>query len=308
MKNYKRLMLGAKSSNIDECLNDNFIGVNFTIQQDLTGKLHENWRDFHKQFNPIWQAANPGKSKVSAGLACGMLWTICKGMNVGDIVICPDSKGRYHVATIESEYYYKPATALPHRRAVNWLNKPIDKSQMSKELQSSCGSIGTVSDISKHAAEIETLIGPINFPAIVTTDATIEDVSVFALEKHLEEFLVQNWKHLDLGKEYDIYEEDGTLVGRQYQCDTGIIDILAISKDKKCLLVVELKRGRASDNVVGQILRYMGFAKEVLAEKHQEVKGVIIGLEDDNRLKRALSATSNIEFYRYKVNFKLFKS
>ena len=39
--------------------------------------------------------------------------------------------------------------------------------------------------------------------------------------------------------------------------DTGPIDILAISKDKKTLLVVELKKGRVSDNVVGQIQRYI---------------------------------------------------
>jgi len=37
------------------------------------------------------------------------------------------------------------------------------------------------------------------------------------------------------------------------------IDILAVSKDQKELLVVELKKGRASDVVVGQIQRYMGF-------------------------------------------------
>jgi hypothetical protein len=41
----------------------------------------------------------------------------------------------------------------------------------------------------------------------------------------------------ELGKEYDIYEEDGEK-GQQYQTDTGPLDILAISKDKKRLLVV----------------------------------------------------------------------
>ncbi len=46
----------------------------------------------------------------------------------------------------------------------------------------------------------------------------------------------------------------------------------------------------------------------LLAEDYQEVKGVIIGLEDDLRIKRALSVISNIEFYRYQVNFKLFKA
>ena len=72
-------------------------------------------------------------------------------------------------------------------------------------------------------------------------------------------------------------------------------------------IVVELKKGRVSDNVVGQIQRYMGYVKEELAEDNQNVKGIIIGLEDNLKIKRALSVASNIEFYRYRVNFKLFK-
>ena len=71
---------------------------------------------------------------------------------------------------------------------------------------------------------------------------------------------------------------------------------------------MELKKGRVSDNVVGQIQRYMGFVKEELTVDNQQVKGVIIGLEDDLRIRRALSVTSNIEFYRYQVSFKLFKN
>ena len=124
----------------------------------------------------------------------------------------------------------------------------------------------------------------------------------------MEDFLVQNWKQTELGKHYEIFEEDGEIVGQQYPSDTGPIDILALSKDKKTILVVELKKGRVSDNVVGQIQRYMGYVKEELAEKDQTVKGVIIGLDDDIRIRRALSVTNNIEFYRYKVNFQLFKS
>ena len=57
------------------------------------------------------------------------------------------------------------------------------------------------------------------------------------------------------------------------------MDILAISKAKSELLVVELKKGRDSDVVVGQIQQYMGFAQSELAEINQTVKGVIIGLE-----------------------------
>ena len=183
----------------------------------------------------------------------------------------------------------------------------IERSAMSHNLKKSSGSGGTTSEITQYSEEIDNLIGGNKPPSLVSTDKTVEDPSEFALEKHLEDFLVKNWKNTDLGSNYKIYEEDGELVGQQYPSDTGPIDILAVSKDNKTLLVVELKKGRVSDNVVGQIQRYMGFVKDELAEPNQEVKGVIIGLEDDVKIKRALSVTSNIEFYRYQVSFKLFK-
>jgi len=44
-----------------------------------------------------------------------------------------------------------------------------------------------------------------------------------------------------------------------------------------------------------------------LAEPHQTVRGCIIALEDDLRLRRALRVTTNIDFYRYEVSFKLLK-
>ena len=47
---------------------------------------------------------------------------------------------------------------------------------------------------------------------------------------------------------------------------------------------------------------------EMLAEKEQVVKGIIIALEDDIRIRRALSVAKNIEFYRYEITFKLNKA
>ena len=69
------------------------------------------------------------------------------------------------------------------------------------------------------------------------------------------------------------------------------------SKDKKELLVIELKKGKASDAVVGQIQRYMGYINSEFLEEGQVVKGAIIALEDDLRIKRALSVTKDIDFY-----------
>jgi len=177
---------------------------------------------------------------------------------------------------------------------------------MSDALRHSTGSVGTVSNITQYSDEIERLLGPPP-PGLIHTDETVEDPSVFALEQHLEDFLIANWSQTELGKEYDVYEEDGERAGQQYPTDTGPIDILAISKDRKVLLVVELKKGRASDAVVGQILRYMGYVAQELAEEGQTVKGVIIALEDDVRIRRSLAVTQNIDFYRYQVSFKLLK-
>jgi restriction system protein len=177
---------------------------------------------------------------------------------------------------------------------------------MSDALRRSAGSIGTVSNVSDYAAEIEGLLNPLP-PELIASNPEVEDVTTFALEKHLEEFLVSNWAATELGKKYKIFtDESGEMIGQQYMSDTGPIDILAISHDGTELLVVELKRGRASDAVVGQIQRYMGYVLQDLAEPSQTVRGMIIALNDDIRLRRALAVATNISFYRYEVSFRLF--
>lgn len=306
-KNYYRIMLGKQSIYAQACFDGNFIGADFGIAEDLTNKVPEEWRAFNKVFIPTFMAVHPNKSKIAAGLAGGVLWAVSKGIKKGDIVLCPDGAGTYRVAEVSGDYYYAPGEVLPHRRVVHWLDATIDRTEMSDALKNSTGSIGTVSTISGYRDEIEKLIAGGSTAMLVSTDATVEDPVAFALERHLEDFLVENWTQTDLGKKYDIYEEDGERVGQQYATDTGPIDILAIRKDRKELLVVELKKGRASDVVVGQVLRYMGYVAQELAERDQVVRGVIIALEDDDKIRRALAIASSVNFYRYQVSFKLLK-
>ena len=83
------------------------------------------------------------------------------------------------------------------------------------------------------------------------------------------------------------------------------MDILALSKDQKRFLVIELKKGRSSDEVVGQTLRYMGYVQEEVADEDQSVEGAIIALEDDHRMRRALTQVPHVRFYRYRVDFRL---
>lgn len=305
MTQYNRVMAGPGGMHAAECVQEGFIGVDFQIDQDLTHDLPDNFRDFNAKFIPVYLAGHPGKTKIGAGLACGFTWTVANGLKQSDIVITPDGAGSYHVGEITGGYFYKPGGILPHRRPVAWYPNTIDRSSMSEPLRRSTNSIGTCCDISQYAVELKALIGGQANPALIASDTTVEDPAVFALEKYLEDFLVSNWAKTDLGKKYDIYTVDGEQVGQQFQTDTGPVDVLAVSKDGSELLVVELKKGRASDAVVGQIQRYMGYLMDELAEPHQTVKGAIIALEDDLKIRRALRATSNISFYRYQVSFTL---
>ena len=302
-KSYYRIMLGKHSLCAEECHEGSFVGGDWDIDLDLTGKLPDDWREYNRNFIPVYLKDHPDKSKIAAGRACGMLHTICKGIQIGDVVLSPNGQGAYYVGEVVSGYQYVPDGVLPHRRSVNWYPNLIDRNEMSQSLKNSAGSIGTVSNITKHAEEIEGLLS--NHPP--TFEESVEDPVAFALEKHLEDFLVKNWALTELGKDFEIFEEDGELAGQQYLTDTGPLDILAISKDKKELLIVELKKGRASDAVVGQLQRYMGYVMDELAEPDQRVRGVIIAMDDDLRLRRALRAASNIEFYRYQVSFQLNK-
>lgn len=134
-----------------------------------------------------------------------------------------------------------------------------------------------------------------------------ETKSSFMFERHLEDFLVTNWDQTHLGEKYSIYEENDLPVGRQYRTNTGPLDILALSKDGKEFLVVELKRDRASDEVVGQTLRYMGWVKKNLCSTEQTVKGCIVALSSDTKLEDALHTLDSINFVRYEVDFRLIK-
>lgn len=302
-------MLGAKSIHAQECFDGGFIGTDFGIYQDLSSHLAENWREFNKAFIPVYLENNPKKSKVTAGLACGAIWTVSKGLNIGDVVLSPDGNGNYRVGEIISEYYYSHDGILPHRRNVKWLDISIARSEMSQALQNSTGSIGTVCDISSYENEVRNFISKgVSTPVVINDEDGFIDPLAFAMEKHLEEFLVANWGQTEFAKHFKIFEEDGELIGKQYQTGAGIIDILAISNDKKRLLVIELKRGRASDRVVGQVLRYMGYIKEQIATQNQIVEGAIIALEDDQSLRWAISNVPSVSFYRYQISFKLAKA
>jgi restriction system protein len=164
----------------------------------------------------------------------------------------------------------------------------------------------TVFNVSGHADEIERLLGGVAVAPIAAESAS--DLREFGLESQLEDFLVENWASIPEFAGYEVYAEDGERVGQQYVTDIGRIDILARSADGKRWLVVELKKGKTSDDVVGQVLRYVGWVKRNEAGSDAEVRGLVIGSHEDERLKYALSTVPFVDSMTYAVSFSLKKS
>lgn len=235
MKQYNRVMLGQGGKYAKMCRQEGFIGSEFEVMQDLSDSLYENWRDFNKKFIPQWMALMPGKTTTAAGLVCGFTWTIIKGLQLGDIVLCPSGEGYYYVGKITSGYYFVPNTELPHRRKVEWMEQVIQRKEMSQQLKNSSGSIGTCCNLTRYAKEIEALLAGINYNAetVPEIQETVKNFDERSLHKLFCSFLrtrsiyaktifheksstkidnAQKWVHPDIvGVQFEEFKNDATL-------------------------------------------------------------------------------------------------
>jgi len=150
------------------------------------------------------------------------------------------------------------------------------------------------------------------FPEEEITTSVIEkevsDKSLFYMEKELENFLIRNWERTELGEKYDFIEEEGHNKSQQYQIGTGdFIDILVKDRKSGQYVVIELKKNKTTDKVLGQLARYMGWI-----ERHKSngksVKGIIIASSYDEKLEYALGIlkkANDVKAYIYEIDFKL---
>ena len=147
--------------------------------------------------------------------------------------------------------------------------------------------------------------GAVKPKVLVTEDSTdIESANDFALEAHLEEFLASNWSSVPWGRNLKLYET-GESNGRQFPAGTWNIDFLSVDQDSKALVVIELQKGQTSDATVGQVLRYMGWVRENVAETGQKVEGLIICREISEALRLAVQSLPGISVLTYSIDFHL---
>ena len=84
----------------------------------------------------------------------------------------------------------------------------------------------------------------------------------------------------------------------------AFIDLLCVDKNTNQYVVLELKRGKTSDETIGQLLRYMGWVKENLS-RDKTVRGIIIGDSYDKKFDFALSGIQDntinekIKFFKH---------
>ena len=115
------------------------------------------------------------------------------------------------------------------------------------------------------------------------------------VERVLEDILEQNLEQLEPGLD---------LVGRQYSTAVGPIDLLAQDKDG-LYVVIELKRGRTSDQVVGQVLRYLGWVIDRLAEGDEHMaRAIIVGREYDRKFAAAITQIRQVKPYTYDIRLR----
>ena len=152
--------------------------------------------------------------------------------------------------------------------------------------------------------ETAKLLIPAQEPAHVEAVLAVpESAAVFVLEKYLEEFIISNWGNIF--PDLEVYVDDRGKEGRQYKTDIGIIDLLAVDKQSRAFVVIELKRDKTSDQVIGQVQRYMGWVKTKLCANDQSVRGIIICNEEDEKLRYAMMMVRDVKVKFYEASFKL---
>jgi endonuclease len=115
----------------------------------------------------------------------------------------------------------------------------------------------------------------------------------FSYEQELQLYLKENPERLEQG--LILYPN-----GMEYWTRVGLIDLLCKDRDGN-LVILELKVAGTSDQVSGQLQRYMGWITSNLASAGQKVRGIIVAQSISEKLYWATRRDADVELYEYRV-------
>ncbi|NLE37158.1 MAG: DUF1016 family protein [Pirellulaceae bacterium] len=244
------------------------------------------------------------KPPTTRGLYANMLWAFYHEISLGDVIIARRGlKTLVGIGKVVELARYTPGrnpdNTHAHYLGVEWQRKPAAKTFDSLVFPRPALTEFTEEQYRRICDDSGSPLPPTP-PEVPDSPVPAEIV----LEKYLEEFIVSNFQAI-FKKRYVIYEESEEVNGQQFPTEIGFIDILAFEQETNSFVVIELKKGRTSDQVVGQVLRYMGWVKTKLCRDGQSVKGLIICHDNDPKLSYALEMTNNIDVRYYSVSFSL---
>jgi len=128
-----------------------------------------------------------------------------------------------------------------------------------------------------------------------------EGTGEFAYERDLRDFLAKNLQLVERG--LLLYRDEG-ITGVEYPVGGRYIDLLAKDADDN-YVVIELKVSKGYDKVVGQLLRYVNWIKQNLAEDDEKVRGIIIAKNISVDLQLACSELTHVSLMEYELAVKL---
>uniref|UniRef100_E6Q0S2 Endonuclease NucS C-terminal domain-containing protein n=1 Tax=mine drainage metagenome TaxID=410659 RepID=E6Q0S2_9ZZZZ len=273
--------------------------------------------DAGKGSNPGRRSHTTGNSNASCDRTSDSI--SCRSMNLG---IFPSNEKRptcsfrlFRAGTNDKASRLVRISRLPIGRIsfpIRWQRPPLSivSCTMARSLSSLAKASGSrpASGTGKRPITAKSSLLGVNFPvskrgqflASVTTDG-----KRFALENHLRDFLAKDVTFIEPGMRLftEIEGIDGVEVpmGGNRAADLLLID------GSGSLVVVELKVSRGHEKTVGQLLRYIGFAKREYA-KGRKVRGVIVASEISNDLRLAvepLKDALDVRLMRYTLKFEM---
>lgn len=118
------------------------------------------------------------------------------------------------------------------------------------------------------------------------------DANILVRERLIEETLVRGWRRSRFARHgIELYTNAfGEKVGQQFHTGVGIIDLLGWQEDERRWWVIELKKGRPDDKVVGQVSRYIGWVGSRMGRKGDQIQGAVVAPAISRKLRYAARA------------------